>query len=83
MSADNRSTVNSFQFDLAEKLGTLSSSLVESVSRQREHLQCVENLCNSFLKIHDKVLILLLSWSLLINVFLTSIVDYLMSVFKH
>lgn len=52
---DNRSTVNSFQSDLAQQLSTLSSSLAASVSQQREHLQIVENLCNSFLQIHDKV----------------------------
>ncbi|XP_047966623.1 kinesin-like protein KIN-5C [Salvia hispanica] len=54
LNADNRSTVNTFTFDLTQQLNTISSSLVASVSRQREHLQCVENLCNSFLQIHDK-----------------------------
>ncbi|PIN09034.1 Kinesin-like protein [Handroanthus impetiginosus] len=54
LNADNRSTVNSFQVDLVEKLGALCSSLAASVSRQSEHLQCVENLCNSFLQLHDK-----------------------------
>ncbi|GFP82719.1 125 kDa kinesin-related protein [Phtheirospermum japonicum] len=50
LNADNRSTVDSFQADLAQQLVTLSSSLTASVSRQNEHLQCVENLCNSFLQ---------------------------------
>lgn len=54
LNADNRSTVNNFQFDLAQQLGTLSSSLAASVSCQREHLQCVESLCHSFLQVHDK-----------------------------
>ncbi|KAH6837815.1 P-loop containing nucleoside triphosphate hydrolases superfamily protein [Perilla frutescens var. hirtella] len=54
LNADNRSIVNNFQFDLAQQLGTLSSSLAASVSQQREHLQCVESLCNSFLQVHDK-----------------------------
>ncbi|KAL3825748.1 hypothetical protein ACJIZ3_021777 [Penstemon smallii] len=52
--ADNRSTVNSFQADLSQQLGTLCNSLAASVSQQSEHLQCVENICNSFLEVHDK-----------------------------
>ncbi|CAA0822513.1 Probable 125 kDa kinesin-related protein [Striga hermonthica] len=55
LNADNRSTVDTFQSDLAQKLATLCSSLTASVSQQTEHLQCVENLCNSFLQVHDKV----------------------------
>ncbi|KAK6126456.1 hypothetical protein DH2020_039792 [Rehmannia glutinosa] len=54
LNADNRLTVNSFQTDLSQQLLTLCSSLGASVSRQNEHLQCVENLCNSFLQVHDK-----------------------------
>ncbi|GER43414.1 kinesin family protein [Striga asiatica] len=54
LNSDNRSTVNSFQSDLAQQLATLCSLLTASVSRQSEHLQCVENLCNSFLQVHDK-----------------------------
>ncbi|KAI3447447.1 hypothetical protein Pfo_004112 [Paulownia fortunei] len=54
LNVDNRSTVNSFQADLGQQLGTLCSSLAASVSLQSEHLQCVENLCNSFLQVHDK-----------------------------
>ncbi|KAG8374100.1 hypothetical protein BUALT_Bualt11G0095800 [Buddleja alternifolia] len=54
LNADNRSTVDSFQADLAQQLGTLCNSLAASVSRQSEHLQCVDNLCNSFLQVHDK-----------------------------
>ncbi|KAK6152289.1 hypothetical protein DH2020_014924 [Rehmannia glutinosa] len=54
LNADNRLTVNSFQTVLSQQLLTLCSSLGASVSRQNEHLQCVENLCNSFLQLHDK-----------------------------
>ncbi|KAK6126423.1 hypothetical protein DH2020_039811 [Rehmannia glutinosa] len=54
LNADNRLTVNSFQTVLSQQLLTLCSSLGASVSRQNEHLQCVENLCNSFLQVHDK-----------------------------
>lgn len=69
---DNRSTVNSFQSDLTQQLGTLSSSLAASVSRQREHLQIVENLCNSFLQIHDKVFTCHFNWSIFISIFFPS-----------
>ncbi|EYU38653.1 hypothetical protein MIMGU_mgv1a000707mg [Erythranthe guttata] len=55
LNADNRSTVNSFQADLAQQLGTLCSSLAASVTQQGKHLACVENLCNSFIQVHDKV----------------------------
>ncbi|KAL3646890.1 Kinesin-like protein KIN-5C [Castilleja foliolosa] len=54
LNADNRSTVDSFQDDLSQQLVTLGTSLTASVSRQNELLQCVENLCNSFLQEHDK-----------------------------
>ncbi|KAL6514346.1 Kinesin-like protein KIN-5C [Orobanche hederae] len=54
LNADNRLTVYSFQADLAQLLVTLCSSLTASVSQQSEHLQCVENLCNSFLQVHEK-----------------------------
>ncbi|KAL0333495.1 UNVERIFIED_CONTAM: Kinesin-like protein KIN-5C [Sesamum angustifolium] len=54
LNADNRSIVNSFQADLSQQLGTLCDSLASSVSRQSEHLQSVENLCNAFLQVHDK-----------------------------
>ncbi|KAI3471800.1 hypothetical protein Pfo_028453 [Paulownia fortunei] len=54
LNTDNRSTVNSFQADLTQQLDTLCKLLAGSTSRQSEHLQCVENLCNSFLKVHDK-----------------------------
>ncbi|KAL0374854.1 UNVERIFIED_CONTAM: Kinesin-like protein KIN-5C [Sesamum radiatum] len=54
LNADNRSTVNSFQADLTQQLNTLSNLLAGSVCRQSEHLHRVENLCNSFLEVHDK-----------------------------
>ncbi|KAG8376745.1 hypothetical protein BUALT_Bualt09G0095700 [Buddleja alternifolia] len=57
LNADNRSTVNSFQADLSQQLDTLCNLLAGSMSHQSEHLQCVENICNSFLKIHDKAVI--------------------------
>ncbi|XP_020549377.1 kinesin-like protein KIN-5C [Sesamum indicum] len=54
LNAGNRSIVNTFQADLSQQLGTLCDSLASSVSRQSEHLQSVENLCNAFLQVHDK-----------------------------
>ncbi|XP_022888530.1 kinesin-like protein KIN-5C [Olea europaea var. sylvestris] len=54
LNADNRSTVDTFQGELAQQLGTLCKTLATSISHQTEHLKCVENLCNSFLKVHDK-----------------------------
>ncbi|KAL2503036.1 kinesin-related protein [Forsythia ovata] len=57
LNADNRSTVNTFQAELAQQLGTLCNTLATSISHQSEHLQCVENLCNSFLEVHDKAAI--------------------------
>lgn len=57
LNADNRSTVDTFQGELAQQLGTLCNTLATSISHQTEHLKCVENLCNSFLKVHDKVFV--------------------------
>ncbi|KAK4419401.1 Kinesin-like protein KIN-5C [Sesamum alatum] len=54
LNADNRSTVNSFQADLTQQLNTLGNLLAGSVCRQTEHLRRVENLCNSFIEVHDK-----------------------------
>ncbi|PIN02856.1 Kinesin-like protein [Handroanthus impetiginosus] len=57
LNADNRSTVDSFQADLTQQLDTLGKLLAGSIFRQCEHLQSVENLCNSFLEAHDKAAI--------------------------
>ncbi|KAK1263029.1 Pentatricopeptide repeat-containing protein [Acorus gramineus] len=54
LSAVNRSVVNGFQADLAEKIGSLSSIIVASIARQNEQLQCVEKLCHSCLEVHNK-----------------------------
>ncbi|XP_073018606.1 kinesin-like protein KIN-5C [Primulina eburnea] len=50
----NRSIVNSFQAELAKQLETLGNLLAASFSQQNQHLQLVDNLCISFLEIHDK-----------------------------
>ncbi|XP_051132208.1 kinesin-like protein KIN-5C [Andrographis paniculata] len=54
LNADNRLTVNNFQADLTQQLDVLCNLVSGSISRQNEHLHCVENLCNSFLVEHDK-----------------------------
>ncbi|KAH6762178.1 P-loop containing nucleoside triphosphate hydrolases superfamily protein [Perilla frutescens var. hirtella] len=54
LNSDNRSTLNSFQADLTKQLDTLCKLLTGSTSRQSEYLRCVENLCNSFLEVHNK-----------------------------
>lgn len=56
LSADNRLVVNSYQEDLAKRVGSLCQMVETSMSRQNEHLQGVENLCHSFLLAHEKVL---------------------------
>lgn len=47
--------VNKFQVELTEKVGSLCNTVSTSLSQQNEHLQCVEDLCHSFLGIHDEV----------------------------
>ncbi|KAK6147232.1 hypothetical protein DH2020_018144 [Rehmannia glutinosa] len=54
LNTDNRSTVNCFQADLTQQLDALSKLLAGSTSQQSEHLKCVEKLCNSFFKVHEK-----------------------------
>lgn len=48
--------MNNYQADLAQQIGSLCQMVATSMSRQNEHLQCVENLCHSFLTAHVKVL---------------------------
>jgi hypothetical protein len=47
--------VNTFQTDLASKLGVLSSTLNASIDQQNKHLKSVEHLCQSCVDSHDKV----------------------------
>ncbi|XP_058204885.1 kinesin-like protein KIN-5C [Rhododendron vialii] len=56
LNVDNRSVVNDFQADLVQQLGSLCNTLATSMSRQNEHLQCIEKLCQSFLDIHNKAI---------------------------
>ncbi|KAA8518561.1 hypothetical protein F0562_016035 [Nyssa sinensis] len=57
LNADNRSVVNNFQAELAQQLDSLCNIVSSSVSRQNEHLQCIEKYCHSFLETHDKAII--------------------------
>lgn len=57
LNADNRSVVINFQQELAQQIGSLCSLVDSSMSQQNEHLRHVEDLCRSFLDIHDKVLL--------------------------
>ncbi|KAH7854811.1 hypothetical protein Vadar_018028 [Vaccinium darrowii] len=56
LNVDNRSVVNDFQSNLVQQLGSLSNTVATSMSRQNEHLQCIEKLCQSFLDIHNKAI---------------------------
>lgn len=49
--------MNTFQTDLASKLDVLSNTLHASIDQQNKHLKCVEDLCQSCVDSHDKVLI--------------------------
>ncbi|TMW95748.1 hypothetical protein EJD97_008397 [Solanum chilense] len=54
LSTDNRSVVDNYQTELAKQLGSLSSTVATSVSRQNEHLHHVEKICHNFLASHEK-----------------------------
>ncbi|KAL3327512.1 hypothetical protein AABB24_035276 [Solanum stoloniferum] len=54
LGTDNRSVVDNFQTELAKQLGSLSSTVATSVSRQSEHLHHVEKICYNFLESHEK-----------------------------
>lgn len=56
LNADNRALATNFQKELSRQVGSLQDMVASSMSKQDEHLQCVEKLCHSFLDIHDKVL---------------------------
>ncbi|XP_058088243.1 kinesin-like protein KIN-5C [Magnolia sinica] len=54
MSAANRSVVDNFQTEFSKQIGVLCSTFVASMTRQNEHLQCVENICRSCLDYNEK-----------------------------
>ena len=55
LSSDNRSVVNNFRTELSQQIVSLCNMVATSISRQNEHLQCVQDLGNSFLDRHRKV----------------------------
>ncbi|KAI4300500.1 hypothetical protein L6164_033871 [Bauhinia variegata] len=57
LNSDNRAVVNNFQVELFQQVGSLCNTVATSLSQQNEHLQQVENLCNSFLGVHDKAML--------------------------
>ncbi|WCJ34284.1 Kinesin-like protein KIN-5C [Euphorbia peplus] len=54
LNAGNREIVTNYQVDLSQRIGSLQNMLASSITKQDEHLQCVQNFCQSFLHIHDK-----------------------------
>ncbi|MQL77658.1 hypothetical protein Taro_010094 [Colocasia esculenta] len=52
----NRSIVNNFQADLVGKINALCDTVVSFMSRQKEQLKYVEDLCQSCLQFYDKSL---------------------------
>ncbi|KAI3902650.1 hypothetical protein MKW92_050246 [Papaver armeniacum] len=54
LNVKNRSVVDKFQAELAEKINTLCSTVSTSLSEQNEHIHSVEKLCQSLLEYHDK-----------------------------
>ncbi|KAG9459064.1 hypothetical protein H6P81_003572 [Aristolochia fimbriata] len=53
LNAGNRSVVNDFHMKLSEHVGVLCSTVAVAITKQKEHLQCVEELCRSCLDFHD------------------------------
>ena len=48
LNIDNKAMLNNFQVELTQQVGSLCNTVATSLSRQNEHLECVENLCKSF-----------------------------------
>ncbi|XP_045809154.1 kinesin-like protein KIN-5C [Trifolium pratense] len=57
LKSDNRAVVDNFQVELAQQVSSLCNTVATSLSQQNEHLQCVENLCHSFMGVHDKAVV--------------------------
>ncbi|GAB2255163.1 hypothetical protein Droror1_Dr00008941 [Drosera rotundifolia] len=56
LNADNKSTVINFQTNLVERLGSLCTTVTSSMSKQKEQLKLVDNMCQSLLEAHDKAI---------------------------
>lgn len=55
VSADNKSVVETYQAELAKRLGSLCSTVAASMSQQNENLQCIDNICHSLIDKHNEV----------------------------
>ncbi|CAK9323030.1 unnamed protein product [Citrullus colocynthis] len=56
LNTENRAVVDNYQIELTQQIGSVCSIVSTSLSRQSEHLQCVENICHSFLEKHEKAI---------------------------
>ncbi|KAJ6425583.1 hypothetical protein OIU84_026207 [Salix udensis] len=54
LSSDNRSVVDNFRTELSQQIVSLCNMVATSICQQNEHLQCVQDLGNSFLDRHRK-----------------------------
>uniref|UniRef100_A0A9I9CWP1 Kinesin-like protein n=1 Tax=Cucumis melo TaxID=3656 RepID=A0A9I9CWP1_CUCME len=57
LNTENRAVVDNYQIELTQQIGSVCNIVSTSLSRQNEHLQCVENICHSFLDKHEKAII--------------------------
>ncbi|GAB2272165.1 Kinesin-like protein KIN-5C [Dionaea muscipula] len=56
LNADNKSIVMNYQENLAAKIGSLCTTAVSSMSKQKEQLKCTEKLCHSLLDTHNEAI---------------------------
>ncbi|CAI8602433.1 unnamed protein product [Vicia faba] len=80
LNIDNKAMLNNFQVELTQQVGSLCNTVATSLSRQNEHLECVENLCQSFLGIHDKAVVDLKQKITTLSASYTSLVEAMQNV---
>ncbi|XP_023005901.1 kinesin-like protein KIN-5C [Cucurbita maxima] len=56
LNTENRAVVDNYQIELTQQVGSVCNMVSTSLSRQNEHLQCVEKICHSFLDKHEKAI---------------------------
>ncbi|XP_038903563.1 kinesin-like protein KIN-5C [Benincasa hispida] len=56
LNTENRAVVDNYQIELTQQIGSVCNIISTSLSRQNEHLQCVEKICHSFLDKHEKAI---------------------------
>ncbi|KAH7512183.1 hypothetical protein FEM48_Zijuj12G0063400 [Ziziphus jujuba var. spinosa] len=54
LNTENRSVVDNYQLELSEQISSLRNIVSKSMSRQSEHIQCVEKFCHSFIDTQDR-----------------------------